>query len=157
MIWSPGAVYGFVRAAGFGAVQWAQATALALATSGGDDLYRDVAWPGPAVDRRGLFGIDVVRFGQYAADDLLNPATNAKVALALTRSCDGLFDWSAVPVPTPGSEAFTEAAAAVRAGVVTQPLASGFGVSSVAGLDPGELEQLAGISDYVRSRIRTGG
>lgn len=154
MIWSPRAVFGFVREARFPVEEWARAVALVLASSGGDDLYRDVAWPGPSVDRRGLFGIDVAADPSLGADDLFHPATNAKVAQALTAASDGTFGWSAVPVPLPGSEAFTAAAAAVRGGAVGHPMSSGAGVASPTFSDTRRLRDLAGISDYVRSRIR---
>lgn len=157
MIWPPAAVYGFVRAAGFRTEQWARATALAIATSGGDDLYRDVSHPGPAVDRRGLFGIDVVRFAEFSGDDLLDPRTNCRAAYALTVGYDGGFGWSAVPVPTPTSPAFLAAAGAVRGGPVPMPLTSGLGSPSPALGNRRTIEQLAGISDYVRSRLRARG
>lgn len=157
MIWSPRAVFGFVREARFPVEQWARAVALALATSAGDDLYRDVCWPGPSVDRRGLFGIDARQHPGWAGEDLFHPATNVKVAQALTAAADGTFGWSAVAVPLPGSEAFAAAATAVRGGAVGHPLALGHGGPSPVFTDPRRLRDLAGISDYVRSRIRHGG
>lgn len=156
MLWSPGAVYGFVRAAGFRTDQWGRAVALALATSSGDDLYHDVAWPGPSHDARGLFGIDVARYGQFAGEDLFDPRRNCRVAYALTTAADGDFGWSSTPMPSTTSEAFVAAVAAIKRGVTGQAIPTS---STDPGSDPTVLEQmraLAGLSDYVRTQLRRG-
>lgn len=157
MRWDPRAVYGFVRAAGFRTDQWGPAVALVLECSGGDDLYRDVAWPGPSVDRRGLFGIDVVARSDLAEHDLFDPRVNTRVAYGLSVAAQGGWDWAGCPMPATSSEAFSVAKAAVRAGPAAQPFGSGFRAGE---MDPETLEvarALAGISDYVRSRIFSGG
>jgi len=156
VIWTPGAVYGFVRAAGFPVECWAAATALALSVSGGDDLFRDVGWPGPSVDRRGLFGVDVVAHPGVGGVDLFDPRDNVRAAYALWTAAGRSFEWSWAAVPPVGSQAYTAAAAAVRAGVTTQPVASS---SSPLTSDP-DLHRvavdLAGVSDYVRGLLIAG-
>lgn len=157
MIWQPRAVYAFVRAAGFRVDQWAPATALVLAASAGDDLYRDVAWPGPSVDCRGLFALDVVAHGELAGYDLFNPERNCRAAYALSTAAGGSWDWSGIAMPATTSEAFTAAKAAVRAGPGGQRLATGAFGAAVSSEARARIRELAGISDYVRSRYATGG
>lgn len=157
MLWSPQAVYGFVRAAGFPTDQWACATAVALACSAGDDLYRDVAWPGPSVDRRGLWAIDVVAHPELAAADLFDPRNSARAAYALWTAADGSYGWAGCPVPPVTSETYQTAMEAVRRGPASQPLMT---AAQAVALDPAAQRaavDLAGISDYVRSRIVAGG
>jgi hypothetical protein len=157
MIWEPRAVYGFVRAAGFRTDQWAPAVALVLACSGGDDLFRDVAWPGPALDRRGLFGLDVVAHPELAGVDLFDPRSNCHAAYALSVAANGDWGWAGCPMPATDSEAFTAAKAAVRAGPGGQVITAG-GVGPVSSPATRRvMVDLAGISDYVRSRIVSGG
>lgn len=120
MIWEPAAVYGFVRAARFRTEQWAPAVALALASSAGDDGYRDVPAIGRGVDRRGLFAIDVVAHPELADRDLFDPRTNCQCAHALTVAAGDSFDWSTVPVPAGVDPWAAVAKAAVRAGITSQ-------------------------------------
>lgn len=157
MIWTPQAVYGFARAAGFPTDQWCRTTAVALACSGGDDLYRDVAWPGPSLDRRGLWAVDVIAHPEMAADDLFDPRRVARAAYALWRASDGDYGWAGCPVPPVGSEAWETAAAAVRRGPALMGLLT---AAQAVALDPTAQRarvDLAGISDYVRTRITAGG
>lgn len=154
MIWTPGAIYGFCRKVGFRTDQWARATALALATSAGDDLFMDVSTPRGGWDRRGLFGIDAGDHPAAAGLDLFDPSDNCKAAYALTVAAGGLFDWSPVPMPTTDSAAFLAAAEAVRRGVTTQPLAAGRSAILADPANRDVLTTLAGYSDYVRSQIQ---
>lgn len=157
MMWEPRAVYGFVRAAGFRSEQWGPAVALVLACSAGDDLYRDVAWPGPSVDRRGLFGIDVVSRPELADHDLFDPRQNCRAAYALSVAAEGDWGWAGAIMPPTSSEAFTEAKAAVRAGPAGQAIPT---ETTALWAHPERLQaarDLAGISDYVRSRLPSGG
>lgn len=157
MIWEPRAVYGFVRAAGFRDVQWGPAVALALTVSAGDDLYRDAAFPGPSVDRRGLFGIDALAHPELGDRDLFNPRDNCRAAYALSVAAQGDWGWAGAMMPPTSSEAFTVAKAAVRAGPAGQAIPED---TSALWAHPERLaaaRELAGISDYVRSRILSGG
>lgn len=157
-MWEPRAVYGFVRAAGFRTEQWCPAVAVALACSAGDSLYRDVAWPGPSVDRRGLFAIDVVAHSALGDLDLFDPRDNCRAAYALWNAADGAWTWAGCPVPGRLSEAYEAAADAVRRGPAQQPLARGIAYVATPGTVTGDtLRSLAGISDFVRSRIRPEG
>jgi hypothetical protein len=72
------------------------ATALAWATSGGDDHYRDTFGAPPTIDLRGLWGIDLVEWSTYGFRDLFDPRQNARIAVALTGDEDGTLDWSPV-------------------------------------------------------------
>lgn len=151
MIWQPAAVYGFVRAARFRAEQWAPAVALALATSGGNDAFRDCPEPGRVVDRRGLFGIDVVARPELAGRDLFDPRTSAQVAYALTTGAEGTFDWSTVPVPAVDDPIYQTAMAAVRAGRTTQKV--GNGAESAATAPAGSpLARMAEIGQYLQQQ-----
>lgn len=120
MIWGPGAIYGFARAARFRPEQWAPITALALATSGGDDAFRDCPAPGRVVDRRGLWGVDVVARPDLADRDLYDPRTAAQVAHALTVAAQGSYDWSTVAVPAVLDPQYQAAMQAIRNGITTQ-------------------------------------
>lgn len=157
MIWEPRAILGFLQTAGFRTEQWGPALAIVLACSAGDDLYRDVAYPGPSVDHRGLFGLDVIAHPQLAETDLFNPRTNCAAAYTLSTTAQGSWGWAGCPVPPTSSDVFTAAKQAVRLGAKAQTLAEsgrgvGLGTQALA-----NARQLAGLSDYVRSQILTGG
>lgn len=95
MKWGARALTGIVRAAGFPADLEAEAVALALATSGGDDCYHyRPGMPGSG-DLRGLWGVDVDRWPWCATHDLWTATGNAAAALDLTRAA-GHFGWSPV-------------------------------------------------------------
>jgi hypothetical protein len=157
MLWTPRAVLTFIRSAGFGVTDWTTALALVIACSGCDNLYRDVADPGPSVDARGLFGLDVVRFPDLAGVDLFDPRSNCHAARTLHVAADGGWGWAGCPVPATTSEAFTEAKAAVRAGPKDQTLAESSALAGLRGAGLETARALAGFSDYVRSRILNGG
>jgi hypothetical protein len=121
MRWSAYGVAGFARAAGFVGMDLVDAVALALATSHGDDAYHHVSEPGPTVDERGLWGIDVVQYPGLAQRDLFDPAVNAGAAMMLAHTAEGPFNWSPVwraGVPTDCFAAAT-GAVAQRSGLVT--------------------------------------
>lgn len=122
MRWVPAVVAGFAADAGWRGGDLVTAVAVALATSDGDDAYRDVQWPGPSVDRRGLFGIDVtVSFPDYV-DRLYDPRENAQRAYVLWRHHGGTFDWSPVYVAGSYVRRLTEAQGAAAAPSRSQPV-----------------------------------
>lgn len=157
MIYTPRALLGFVQDAGFRVDQWGTALAVILACSAGDSLYRDVSWPGPSVDQRGLFGLDAIRLTQFADRDLFDPRTNCACAYLLAAPADNDWLWAGALIPPTTSISWLEAKAAVRLGREAQTLAqSGRG----AALSAQQLETtraLAGVSDYVRNRVLNGG
>lgn len=96
MLWQPARLAQFAYDAGLRGDDLATATALALRISGGDDAYVWRVDPGPLIDQRGLWGIDVVRFPQYAADDLTRPSVASRVMAALYGSSSPRWSWSPV-------------------------------------------------------------
>lgn len=157
MIWTPRAVLGMIQGAGFRVDQWGTALALVLTCSRGDSLWHDVAWPGPSVDQRGLFGLDVVRFPELADTDLFDPRSNCHAAYTLHVAAGDDWGWAGCPVPSTTSEAFTEAKAAVRAGPQAQTLAESAARAGLTGPALQTARALAGMSDYVRSHVLPGG
>lgn len=92
--WNTDAVIGFVRKAGFTGIPLNQATAIALATSDGDDAYyvtTDAPGHGPWV---GLFGIEDNSTQNPKGVKLLDPVANARLAYNLWRSNGKSWDWS---------------------------------------------------------------
>lgn len=83
MRWTPEVVAGFARRAGFTGDNLVIATAIALATSGGDDAWQWRPNDGSAIDMRGLFGIDVARYPRVKERALFNAQVNADTANAL--------------------------------------------------------------------------
>lgn len=68
------------------------AIATALAASGGDAAYHHVVRPGPAADYRGLWGLDVVDWPEYAGADLFHPEVAARICAQLVRNV-GAWTW----------------------------------------------------------------
>lgn len=155
MILTPRAILALLVDAGFPLVDRGPALALVMACSAGDTLYRDVAYPGPSVDARGLFGLDVVRLPQLADDDLFDPTVNVKAARELLRSSEGSWAWAGCPVPSTSSEAFSEAKAALRAGPRAMTVAESAAVGGLTGQALDNARRLADLSDYVRSSVLT--
>lgn len=153
MLWNPRAILLYVREAGFRIDEQTTAVAVVLACSGGDDLYRDVSWPGPAVDARGLFGLDVVLRPDLAGVDLFDPRANCRAARGLSVAADGGWQWAGAPVPAVTSDPFQAAMAAMRAGPRAQSLEESSSSHSLIGVELEHARALAGISDYVRSTV----
>jgi hypothetical protein len=125
MRWDAHEIARFARRAGFVPPQVVEATAVALATSGGIASYdHQVGAPGVG-HYIGLWGIDVDRHQEYADTDLWVPHVNARVAHDLTVAYDG-FGWSPVhqgghhlrDMPYAGTES-TREMATQRAGQAT--------------------------------------
>lgn len=96
MIWEIRAVAGFAYRAGWRGDDLATATAVALATSSGDDHWRWTPAFRTDVDRRGLFGLDATMFDLDRVGDLFDPNINASLAQNLWRSLDRTWEWAAV-------------------------------------------------------------
>lgn len=96
MRWSPWILTQVARRAGWVGDELVDAVALALATSGGEDAFRYVVDPGPLVDQRGVWGIDVARIPEWASADLVDLDVNAAAAHSLYVVAGDSFDWSPV-------------------------------------------------------------
>lgn len=94
MRWPPARVAGFIRDAGWPEDQLATATAVALASSQGDDHFTWVVGDPPVIDERGLFAIDDVVDEVPADVDLFDPVANARFALLLWRRTGGDWSWN---------------------------------------------------------------
>jgi hypothetical protein len=94
MRWHENAIAWWGREAGFTGTTLALAVSLALATSEGDDAFWRVSSIGRTSDRRGLWGIETLPFGQPEGLDLWDPADNARAAWALYQAARNTFDWS---------------------------------------------------------------
>lgn len=113
MRWDGPAVARFAREAGFWGIGLTGAVAVALLTSGGDDLFTFPMGPG-APSMVGLFGIPVPA---DTPDDtigwLLNPQHNALEAYERWRDALDSFDWSPARRDPGWAQAVQDAAGAV--------------------------------------------
>jgi hypothetical protein len=97
MRWDAVEIARFARDGGFHENNIRDAVAVALATSGGNDTY-DVAAHTPGAGHwKGLWGVDVDRYPEYAEMDLHTPKVAAQVAYELCREHDG-WTWSPAAV-----------------------------------------------------------
>lgn len=85
---------GLALAHGFPHDDAARAVAVALATSHGDTDYRLVIGTPPVIDRRGLYGIDVIAWPAIAGYLLDDPDVNTAAAFALWRAAGDSFSWT---------------------------------------------------------------
>lgn len=95
MRWSPVEIARFARAAGFYGDALTTATAVALATSGGNSTYDHRAGPAGAGRWQGLWGIDTDRWPDYRDRDLHESNTAASATHSLVTVTGG-WDWSPV-------------------------------------------------------------
>lgn len=100
MRWDAHEIARFARGAGFHGDDVTMATAIALATSGGVATYDHRAGLVGTGHWRGLWGIDVDRYPDYAERDLLVPHEAAKAAHEL---CEALGNWQWSPVYRAGT------------------------------------------------------
>jgi hypothetical protein len=142
-------VAGFAQRAGWRGGDLATAVAIALHASAGNDLAHDVAHPGPVIDRRGLWAIDVAQHPDLLPLDLFRPEVNADAAHALYVGAGRAFTWSAHYVAGLADEAVT---AAVRA---AQRPARGDAVP--IGPDLGRLDELRAQTITAVRRLRNYG
>lgn len=89
----PATIAGVARAAGFDGRPLQVATALALASSGGNTEHHRLAGMPGTGDWRGLWAIDVDRWPRSADHDLWTPSGAAGAAYTLTQEHGG-FGWS---------------------------------------------------------------
>ena len=95
MKWDDPSVAGFARQAGWQGGDVALATAVALATSAGDDAYEYAApfhLPGLFV---GLWGVDVETFPEFDASLMRNPVYNAEAAHSIWLRLGRSWGWNA--------------------------------------------------------------
>lgn len=109
MIWTPAALAGMMLAAGWAPDDAVTAVAIVLATSRGDDGWRDVGTSSLPVDRRGLFGLDVTCWAEVDPALWEDPANNVAGARELWRAAGDTFSWA--PAWCAGLDAGTVAAA----------------------------------------------
>lgn len=81
--WAPLEVLGFALKGGFTATQAKQATAIALAASGGADHYQWAPPGSPGTDVRGLWGITAHRYDPDELPDLFSPVSSAQAVCNL--------------------------------------------------------------------------
>jgi hypothetical protein len=93
MRWEAAQLARFARGAGFVGDDVTEATALALAVSGGIASFDHTVGAPGAGHYVGLWGIDVDRYPEYALHDLHVPQTNAAVAHELWEAAGG-WSWS---------------------------------------------------------------
>lgn len=96
MTLTPAQIADVARSAGLSGDALVEAVALALATSGGVTDWHYRLEPGPLVDERGVWGVDVTVWPGLADYPLDEPASNAAAAVALYKALGGSWDWSAV-------------------------------------------------------------
>lgn len=95
MIYDAHTIARYARGAGFVGDDVGDAVALALATSHGEANYNVRAGVVGAGHWKGLWGVDVDRYGQWAGHDLYAPQVAALAARGLTVEFDG-WSWSPV-------------------------------------------------------------
>lgn len=93
-VWTAAGVLDVTKRAGYPVAYRPVAVAVALTASGGDDQYHYEALPGPSVDARGLWAIDVVKWPQYASVDLYDPVVNAQAAIHLVTGPGMRWEWN---------------------------------------------------------------
>lgn len=115
------------RKAGFVGPQLVTSIATALAASGAIPSYDHAIWPGPVAHYKGLWGLDVVEWPDYAGRELTNPYTAARAAYELTQRGD--FSWC--PTWRAGTDRWYETRARNVAGRLPgiEPATSAVGVN----------------------------
>jgi hypothetical protein len=116
VIWDLPGVVGFARDGGWRHDTLAEAAAVALAASGGDDALVDMAEIGGLSATAGLWQVPVSDRVGFDVDSLLRPALNAAAAHRLYVEAGGTWAWSAW-WGAPGWDRYlADAQAAVKAG-----------------------------------------
>lgn len=149
MLWRPARLASFAYDAGLRGDDLATAVALALRVSGGDDAYVWRVDPGPMIDQRGLWGVDVVRFPAYAADDLSRPTVAARVMAALFGGSDGPWAWSPVDPADISPDMLAAAQTAAQRPSRTQAPAAAVTERALAGSYGGALRAADALRDSI--------
>lgn len=158
MIWDLPAVVGFARDGGWRGDALAEAAAVAMAASGGDDALVDMPEIGGLSAAAGLWQVPVSDRTGFDVDSLLRPALNAAAAHRLYVEAANTWAWSAWWGAPGWDRWIDDAKAAVRDGRDRQ-WANDLGPvdrirqSATAARDTARLTaaQLAGLAAVIRS------
>lgn len=110
-VWDASGIAYFATQAGASRRDALTMTAIAIASSRGDDAYEYQQQPGASVDARGLWALDVVAHPEFDRLDLFDPQINARAAWSLHLAASRL--WTMFPAygSPPYGEALGEALA----------------------------------------------
>lgn len=161
MIWDLPAIAGFAEQGGFRRDQLAEAMAVAVVASSGDDALVDAPLFGDLPTTAGLWQIPVGPATGFDIDSLLQPTVNARAAHTLWREAGRSWSWSPAFLTGRWEAVIDHAWDVVRSGRRRQQAATlgpidrlGQSARRAAGQSGLTAQQLSGLARVLRDGVR---